>query len=54
MAAADHGVGREGTGRGSGGRLLQSIVPMQTRSILVAVRSPEGLKHRKIIMRYKI
>lgn len=54
VAAADHGVGREGTDRGSGGRLLQRVVPMQMRSILVAVGSPEGLKHRKIIMRYKI
>lgn len=36
------------------GRLLQSIVPMQTRSILLAVGSPEGFKHRRVIMRYKI
>jgi hypothetical protein len=54
VAAADHGVGREGVDRESGGRLLQRVVPMQTRSILVAVGSPEGFKHRRVIMRYKI
>lgn len=40
----------------AGKRLLQGVVHMRTRSasVLVAVGSREGFKHRRVIMRFKI
>ena len=57
MAKAESiGWGRMALREKAGKRLLQGIVGVQTRSasVLVAVGSREGFKHRRVIMRFKI